>query len=186
MFISKSCARKAVTSRKSWHYLVCNSIVTLGGEKKIHSLCLLIYLTGISLFLIVIIDLFVLTRLPVWPLLIRFMPSYRNNPFNVQYFVYVEAVRTLTMALGKFRLIICCWKLESNRYFFLIDAENKDAVYGSFKYSDGSEYIGEWDQNGQRHGVGQLTTPDGSVYSGQFKLGLCSGLGVLVFSDGAR
>jgi len=67
-----------------------------------------------------------------------------------------------------------------------VDEGNKDAIYGSYKYSDGSEYIGEWDSNGQRHGVGQLTTPDGSVYSGQFKLGLCSGLGVLVFSDGAR
>lgn len=59
-------------------------------------------------------------------------------------------------------------------------------MYGSFKYADGSEYIGDWNSSGQRDGVGQLTTPDGSVYVGQFKAGLCSGLGVLVFSDGAR
>lgn len=61
-----------------------------------------------------------------------------------------------------------------------------ETIYGSYRYSDGSEYIGEWDYKGQRHGVGQLTTPDGSVYVGQFSAGLCSGLGVLVFSDGAR
>ncbi len=67
-----------------------------------------------------------------------------------------------------------------------VDEVKKDGVYGSFKYADGSEYVGEWDSNGQRNGVGQLTTPDGSVYVGQFKSGLCSGLGVLVFSDGAR
>lgn len=59
-------------------------------------------------------------------------------------------------------------------------------IYGSFRYADGSEYIGEWDSKGQRHGVGQLTTPDGSVYVGQFQAGLASGLGVLVFTDGAR
>jgi hypothetical protein len=64
--------------------------------------------------------------------------------------------------------------------------ETSNAIYGSYKYSDGSEYIGEWSMAGQRHGVGQLTTPDGSVYQGQFVNGLCSGLGVLVFSDGAR
>ena len=59
-------------------------------------------------------------------------------------------------------------------------------IYGSYRYNDGSEYIGEWDSKGQRHGVGQLTSQDGSVYVGQFQHGLCSGLGVLVFSDGAR
>lgn len=61
-----------------------------------------------------------------------------------------------------------------------------NALYGSYKYADGTQYIGEWNSKGQRHGVGQLTTPDGSVYQGQFQSGLCSGLGLLMFPDGAR
>ena len=68
---------------------------------------------------------------------------------------------------------------KTSFYFFL-------ATYGSYRYSDGSEYIGEWDSKGQRHGVGQLKAPDGSIYVGQFENGMCSGLGVLVFSDGSR
>jgi hypothetical protein len=57
---------------------------------------------------------------------------------------------------------------------------------GGFKYDDGTRYIGDWNQKGQKHGLGHLLLPDGTRYDGAFSNGLCSGLGVMVFSDGSR
>lgn len=56
---------------------------------------------------------------------------------------------------------------------------------GSFIYSSGEEYRGEW-KEGRRHGIGQLTFADGSVYLGHFENGLFNGCGVLSFADGSR
>ncbi|XP_065699561.2 MORN repeat-containing protein 4 isoform X1 [Patagioenas fasciata] len=56
---------------------------------------------------------------------------------------------------------------------------------GSFTYSNGEEYRGEW-KEGRRHGVGQLTFADGTAYMGHFENGLFHGCGVLTFSDGSR
>ncbi|XP_035770375.1 MORN repeat-containing protein 4-like [Neolamprologus brichardi] len=55
---------------------------------------------------------------------------------------------------------------------------------GSFTYSNGEEYHGEW-KEGLRHGLGQLTFSDGTCYTGQFENGLFNGCGVLVFPDGS-
>ncbi|KAK9540865.1 hypothetical protein VZT92_003286 [Zoarces viviparus] len=65
---------------------------------------------------------------------------------------------------------------------------------GSFSYSNGEEYHGEWKEGKAdpltltrlRHGLGQLTFSDGTCYTGQFENGLFSGCGVLVFPDGSR
>ncbi|KAF2974184.1 hypothetical protein EK904_013757 [Melospiza melodia maxima] len=56
---------------------------------------------------------------------------------------------------------------------------------GSFTYSNGEEYRGEW-KEGRRHGIGQLTFADGTAYVGHFENGLFHGCGVLTFSDGSR
>lgn len=56
---------------------------------------------------------------------------------------------------------------------------------GSFTYSNGEEYHGEW-KEGLRHGLGQLTFSDGTCYTGQFENGLFNGCGLLVFPDGSR
>ncbi|XP_069835001.1 MORN repeat-containing protein 4 [Dendropsophus ebraccatus] len=56
---------------------------------------------------------------------------------------------------------------------------------GSFTYSTGEEYYGEW-REGRRHGIGQLLFADGAMYVGQFENGLFSGCGVLTFPDGSR
>ncbi|XP_029706617.1 MORN repeat-containing protein 4-like isoform X2 [Takifugu rubripes] len=56
---------------------------------------------------------------------------------------------------------------------------------GSFSYSSGEEYHGEW-KEGLRHGLGQLTFSDGTCFTGQFENGLFNGCGVLVFADGSR
>ncbi|OWK62291.1 MORN repeat-containing protein 4 [Lonchura striata] len=56
---------------------------------------------------------------------------------------------------------------------------------GSFTYSNGEEYRGEW-KEGRRHGIGQLTFADGTAYVGHFENGLFHGCGVLTFPDGSR
>ena len=58
--------------------------------------------------------------------------------------------------------------------------------FGSFSYPDGSSYIGDWSDSGQRHGHGQMKLVDGAVYQGGFTNGFFNGLGVIVFSDGAK
>nr|XP_033798826.1 MORN repeat-containing protein 4 isoform X2 [Geotrypetes seraphini] len=67
----------------------------------------------------------------------------------------------------------------------LPDPESMTLTKGSFTYSSGEEYDGEW-KEGRRHGMGQLTFADGSIYLGQFENGLFSGCGVLTFPDGSR
>jgi len=58
--------------------------------------------------------------------------------------------------------------------------------YGSYEYDDGSLYVGDWNDRGQKHGMGHLVFKDGSRYDGLFQNGLFTGLGVLAFADGAR
>lgn len=58
--------------------------------------------------------------------------------------------------------------------------------YGSFKYDDGTQYIGDWNDKGQKHGMGHMLLPDGTRYDGGFDSGLFNGLGVIAFPDGAR
>ncbi len=55
-----------------------------------------------------------------------------------------------------------------------------------YRYPDGSEYFGEWSDDGQRHGQGQMSFPDGARYVGQFENGLSSGTGIMTFGDGSR
>ena len=59
-------------------------------------------------------------------------------------------------------------------------------MQATYKYPDGSEYTGEWNEQGQRQGSGQMTFADGSRYSGRFDNGLCAGLGVMTFRDRSR
>lgn len=79
---------------------------------------------------------------------------------------------------------------------------------GGYRYEDGTRYIGDWNHKGQKHGMGHLVlpgeivkiafkrnaptkfpfsiSPDGTRYDGSFVSGLCSGLGVMTFADGAK
>ena len=54
-----------------------------------------------------------------------------------------------------------------------------------YQYPDGSQYDGEWSEDGQRHGNGSLKFPDGAVYKGHFHEGLSAGNGVMTFVDGS-
>jgi len=53
-------------------------------------------------------------------------------------------------------------------------------------YEDGSKYIGDWNDRGRKHGLGHVQLKDNTRYEGGFSNGLCSGLGVLQYPDGAR
>ncbi len=55
-----------------------------------------------------------------------------------------------------------------------------------YRYPDGAEYFGEWSDDGQRHGQGQMTFADGARYIGQFENGLSVGSGIMIFADGSR
>jgi hypothetical protein len=79
------------------------------------------------------------------------------------------------------------------------------AKTGGFRYEDGTRYIGDWNQKGQKHGMGHLLLPDGTRYGelkivkdcvcvinlyciadGSFQNGICSGLGIMNFPDGSK
>ncbi|KAJ8360283.1 hypothetical protein SKAU_G00168080 [Synaphobranchus kaupii] len=68
---------------------------------------------------------------------------------------------------------------------FKQDGGDMTLTRGSFTYSSGEDYHGEW-KEGRRHGLGQLKFSDGTCYTGQFENGLFNGCGVLVFPDGSR
>ena len=59
-------------------------------------------------------------------------------------------------------------------------------MQATYKYPDGSEYRGEWNEQGQRQGSGQMIFSDGARYTGRFENGLCTGPGVMTFKDGSR
>lgn len=59
-------------------------------------------------------------------------------------------------------------------------------THGTYRYPDGSEYTGEWNEQGQRHGLGYMSFPDGANYDGRFEQGMCHGYGVMQFPDNSK
>ncbi len=55
---------------------------------------------------------------------------------------------------------------------------------GSYAYSDGSVYVGEW-KNSMRNGRGTYTCPSGTMYAGQWKNDRFDGQGTYTYSDGS-
>ena len=56
---------------------------------------------------------------------------------------------------------------------------------GTLTYLDGSNYNGQW-KNSQRNGQGTYIYPDGSIYVGQFKDNQRHGQGTYTFFDGSK
>jgi hypothetical protein len=56
---------------------------------------------------------------------------------------------------------------------------------GTYKYSDGAEYEGQW-KNSRLDGQGTLTYLDGSNYEGQWKNGQRNGQGTYIYPDGSK
>ena len=55
--------------------------------------------------------------------------------------------------------------------------------HGFYKYSDGTEYDGEY-KDFQRHGKGLYIYTSGTLYDGEFKFGKKDGWGVYKYADG--
>ena len=56
---------------------------------------------------------------------------------------------------------------------------------GTYKYSNGDKYKGQW-KNNRLDGQGTITYLDGSKYVGQFKDGQMNGQGTLIYLDGRK
>jgi hypothetical protein len=54
----------------------------------------------------------------------------------------------------------------------------------AMKLNDGTVYEGEWDKNGNQHGIGTMVKEDGSKIVGLFKAGKLDGLARLIDSSG--
>lgn len=75
---------------------------------------------------------------------------------------------------------------ESSQDTIMDDYSSGVVKCGGYRYEDGTRFIGDWNKKGQKHGLGHYLLPDGTRYDGAFTNGLCSGLGVLRFADGAK
>ncbi len=71
------------------------------------------------------------------------------------------------------------------RYTGFISDGNKPDGRGILTSPDGSIYEGQWD-NGKPHGEGAFKYPNGSKYIGTFVEGIKNGIGTLIFPDGSR
>lgn len=76
---------------------------------------------------------------------------------------------------------------EYDEYFGTVNANNEPEGHGVKFYSDGTLYVGDW-ENGVPHtyGKGLWQRPDGSQYEGNFIKGLKHGIGTQIFPDGSR
>ena len=59
-----------------------------------------------------------------------------------------------------------------------------DNCYGTYTYSDGSEYVGEWKDNNQ-YGQGTYYYASGGKYVGEWKDGERQGQGTITWADGS-
>ncbi|CAG9311845.1 unnamed protein product [Blepharisma stoltei] len=64
------------------------------------------------------------------------------------------------------------------------DDGEKITQHPAFELEDGSIYEGEWNEQGERHGLGTEISPDGAKYIGYFKNNEKSGNGRLIQADG--
>ena len=71
---------------------------------------------------------------------------------------------TITSALTVFSLFLTAETLAQ------CISGNCQTGTGTYRYSATSKYTGQF-QNGQRHGQGKMTYPDGNVYEGSFFMG---------------
>ena len=66
-----------------------------------------------------------------------------------------------------------------------LSREGKKHGQGTFRWSNGRTYVGEWYEN-RMHGEGLETWPNGSSYQGQFKENKRHGQGIFTWSDGRQ
>lgn len=73
--------------------------------------------------------------------------------------------------------------MENGDYFegYFEDGNIKKGIY---IWKNGERYIGEFDENLQKVGVGLTLYPDGTYYYGHYDEGLKNGLGIQLYTDG--
>ncbi|TRY71224.1 hypothetical protein TCAL_10839 [Tigriopus californicus] len=71
-------------------------------------------------------------------------------------------------------------------YEKVVTLKKKHGKCGSYTHNDGSLFIGDFDENGVKSGMGHLEVPNGSTYDGQFQKGLPNGVGIMRFPDSSR
>jgi hypothetical protein len=79
-------------------------------------------------------------------------------------------------------LIISIFQIDAFGQCTKGDCENGQ---GTYKYSDGAEYQGQW-KNSRLNGIGTLTYLDSSTYDGQWKNGQRNGQGTYIYPDGTK
>jgi len=57
---------------------------------------------------------------------------------------------------------------------------------GSYTHEDGTHYIGDFNEEGIKCGMGHMELCNGAIYDGQFQKGLPNGVGVMKFTDGSK
>lgn len=76
---------------------------------------------------------------------------------------------------------------EEQQYFKrVLTIKQQPAKCGFYTHNDGSRYIGDFDDNGVKCGMGHLEIPNGTTYEGHFNKGLPNGVGVMHFPDRSR
>jgi MORN repeat len=79
-----------------------------------------------------------------------------------------DAIFTVAVSVSDARWVNCA--VKGGDESLLIALISRSAVQtgavktGGFRYEDGTRYIGDWNQKGQKHGMGHLLLPDGTRY----------------------
>jgi len=68
----------------------------------------------------------------------------------------------------------------------VVTLQKKYGKTGSVKFENGALYIGDFDADGVKTGLGHMEIPSGSTYDGTFNKGLPNGVGVMRFPDSSR
>ena len=84
--------------------------------------------------------------------------------------------------LGSIVLLVCF--SSTNIFGKCIQGDCKNGQ-GTFTFSDGSKYVGEW-KDDKPYGQGTFTSPDGSKYVGEWKDGKRHGYGTMTSPDGSK
>ena len=74
----------------------------------------------------------------------------------------------------------------SQSFTRVVTLKKRHGKCGSYTHNDGSHYIGDFDENGVKCGLGHMEAPNGAIYDGQFHKGLPNGVGIMRFPDSSK
>ena len=65
----------------------------------------------------------------------------------------------------------------------VVTLKKRHGKCGSYTHNDGSLFIGDFDENGVKSGMGHLELPNGATYDGQFQKVTAGKANALCFDD---